>query len=315
MGYSLQRPSAGHHADHKMWVIHYYGYRYYDPQTGRWPTRDPIEERGGKNLYGFVGNDASDRIDNLGLSSILVGPFIPFYIWPFASKTKEAPKDACALEKEARDVILNQILEDNKKNGAPNQVQCGNDCVKMSLIIKLPVLCGGGMLEHNTGHAGLGVGDDYLDFGPNETPRKNVIGKGGPWWQDPNNDIWKDTDYPKDGKISIYDIEAHAKSGGLSRYKSDVLEIEFCVCKELANRARLNYERFNNEIPYQVPGWHCTSCANASIYGQGNMGITPMDLLRKVALGGGMMSGPLTNSCGANAGKPAKISILYRAQR
>ncbi|MBK1881692.1 RHS repeat-associated core domain-containing protein [Luteolibacter pohnpeiensis] len=45
----------------------YYGYRFYDPITGRWPSRDPIEERGGMNLYGFIGNDSVDRWDFLGL--------------------------------------------------------------------------------------------------------------------------------------------------------------------------------------------------------------------------------------------------------
>jgi RHS repeat-associated protein len=43
-----------------------YGYRYYDPLTGRWPSRDPIEEEGGINLYGFVGNDGVNRWDVLG---------------------------------------------------------------------------------------------------------------------------------------------------------------------------------------------------------------------------------------------------------
>jgi RHS repeat-associated protein len=38
--------------------LYYYGYRYYDPVTGRWPSRDPIEEEGGVNLYGFVGNNS-----------------------------------------------------------------------------------------------------------------------------------------------------------------------------------------------------------------------------------------------------------------
>jgi RHS repeat-associated protein len=47
----------------------YYGYRWYDPVTGRWPSRDPIEERGGVNLYGMVGNGANHDIDLLGLSS------------------------------------------------------------------------------------------------------------------------------------------------------------------------------------------------------------------------------------------------------
>jgi RHS repeat-associated protein len=46
--------------------LYYYGYRYYDPVTGRWPSRDPIEEAGGINLYGFVGNDGLNSWDFLG---------------------------------------------------------------------------------------------------------------------------------------------------------------------------------------------------------------------------------------------------------
>jgi RHS repeat-associated protein len=46
----------------------YYGYRWLDPATGRWPSRDPIEENGGYNLYGFVGNDGVNGIDELGLA-------------------------------------------------------------------------------------------------------------------------------------------------------------------------------------------------------------------------------------------------------
>jgi RHS repeat-associated protein len=46
--------------------LYYYGYRYYDPLTGRWPSRDPIGEMGGVNLYGFVGNDGVDYLDVLG---------------------------------------------------------------------------------------------------------------------------------------------------------------------------------------------------------------------------------------------------------
>ncbi len=49
----------------------YYGYRYYDPVTGRWPSRDPIEEAGGLNLYGFVENDPSSLIDPRGLWPIM----------------------------------------------------------------------------------------------------------------------------------------------------------------------------------------------------------------------------------------------------
>ncbi len=54
----------------------YYGFRYYNPGTGRWINRDPIEERGGLNLYGMVGNDAVNKWDYLGLiiSSLHANP-------------------------------------------------------------------------------------------------------------------------------------------------------------------------------------------------------------------------------------------------
>ena len=46
-----------------------YQYRYLDPLTGRWINRDPIEEEGGLNLYGFVGNSGVDTWDKLGMAA------------------------------------------------------------------------------------------------------------------------------------------------------------------------------------------------------------------------------------------------------
>ncbi len=46
--------------------LYYYGYRYYSSSLGRWLSRDPIEEQGGLNLYGFVNNDPVNYIDPLG---------------------------------------------------------------------------------------------------------------------------------------------------------------------------------------------------------------------------------------------------------
>jgi uncharacterized protein RhaS with RHS repeats len=59
--------------------VTYYTYRWYDPLTGRWTSRDPIEERGGINLYGFARNDGVNWVDVLGLyisenGDIVVGP-------------------------------------------------------------------------------------------------------------------------------------------------------------------------------------------------------------------------------------------------
>ena len=47
-----------------------YALRPYNPSTGRFLCKDPIGELGGRNLYGFVGNDPVDRFDPLGLMSI-----------------------------------------------------------------------------------------------------------------------------------------------------------------------------------------------------------------------------------------------------
>ena len=40
---------------------------FYNPSAGRWLTRDPLGERGGANLYGFVGNDSLGIVDWFGL--------------------------------------------------------------------------------------------------------------------------------------------------------------------------------------------------------------------------------------------------------
>lgn len=45
----------------------YYNYRHYNPQDGRWISRDPVGEEGGENLYGFVSNCPVMNIDICGL--------------------------------------------------------------------------------------------------------------------------------------------------------------------------------------------------------------------------------------------------------
>lgn len=81
-------------------LVSYYGYRYYDPVTGRWPSKDPIKEQGGVNLYGFVGNDGVDMIDLLGLAikAIQVGD--------------EPGKQSDVLEKEFQEQTVEQSNSD-----------------------------------------------------------------------------------------------------------------------------------------------------------------------------------------------------------
>jgi hypothetical protein len=44
------------------------GQCFYDPSLQRWLNRDPIGEKGGKNLDGFVGNSPVQRVDRFGLA-------------------------------------------------------------------------------------------------------------------------------------------------------------------------------------------------------------------------------------------------------
>jgi RHS repeat-associated protein len=51
--------------------LYYYGYRFYSPDLHRWQNRDPIQEDGGRNLYGFCGSDGVNRVDPFGLISLV----------------------------------------------------------------------------------------------------------------------------------------------------------------------------------------------------------------------------------------------------
>jgi RHS repeat-associated protein len=55
----------------------YYLYRFYDPSLQRWINRDPAQEFGGANLYGFIGNAPLDYVDTDGLD------VMPPWKWPF----------------------------------------------------------------------------------------------------------------------------------------------------------------------------------------------------------------------------------------
>jgi RHS repeat-associated protein len=52
------------HGASKLWLT---VFRAYDPNQGRWLSRDPLGEAGGLNLYGYVGNDPVNATDPLGL--------------------------------------------------------------------------------------------------------------------------------------------------------------------------------------------------------------------------------------------------------
>ena len=78
------------------------GYRFYSPALGRWTARDPIGERGGLNLYGFVANNAVLSFDAWGLLSAFPTPWDPEppVYPPWGPKPPEVPTyvvDKCTI--------------------------------------------------------------------------------------------------------------------------------------------------------------------------------------------------------------------------
>jgi RHS repeat-associated protein len=57
--------------------LYYYRARYYDPQVGRFISRDPIGRAGGTNLYAYVDNNPLNWVDPAGLSGRRGAPPAP----------------------------------------------------------------------------------------------------------------------------------------------------------------------------------------------------------------------------------------------
>ncbi|MBQ7590641.1 MAG: RHS repeat-associated core domain-containing protein [Verrucomicrobia bacterium] len=51
-------------------ALYYFRNRWYEPETGRWLSPDPIGISGGLNLYAFCGNDPVNFVDPMGLAIV-----------------------------------------------------------------------------------------------------------------------------------------------------------------------------------------------------------------------------------------------------
>ena len=107
----------------------YYNFRYYNPELGRWLSRDPIEEYGGWNIYCFIDNDSINYTDFLGLKIKVCGTDAEKKeINDMIKKLKDSKdKDGCPtqiakdikdLEKSNKIVEINCHKDKNKKNWA-----------------------------------------------------------------------------------------------------------------------------------------------------------------------------------------------------
>lgn len=126
----------------------YYGYRYYSASTGRWLSRDPIEEEGEKNLYGFVYNNSGLYFDILGREPGCIIVTIP-----------SEPEDT-ALNDIDQDLKLNQkkrrwtVFHVDTINDANGQLK-GANCACISVL---------NIIGHGVAEGGVqGVGSKNRD--------------------------------------------------------------------------------------------------------------------------------------------------------
>jgi RHS repeat-associated protein len=60
--------------------LYYFRARWYDPETGRWLSKDPIGISGGLNLYAFVSNNPVNFVDPTGMNRWIVSEVIHQYL-------------------------------------------------------------------------------------------------------------------------------------------------------------------------------------------------------------------------------------------
>ena len=89
--------------------LYYYGYRFYNPQMGRWINRDPLEEVDEENLYAFVANNPINTVDLLGLYAIDFHYYAIYYMLR-AKEYSQAAADNLAG--------FSQYVDNNRKTDA-----------------------------------------------------------------------------------------------------------------------------------------------------------------------------------------------------
>jgi RHS repeat-associated protein len=98
-----------------------YAYRYYEPNLGRWINRDPIGERGGLNLYGFVGNNGVHSVDELGLKT--------FKEWLYCLSGTPAVKCCCLRAAKIGEQLPKKMVERYGKDTDNGPINAIKHCV------------------------------------------------------------------------------------------------------------------------------------------------------------------------------------------
>jgi RHS repeat-associated protein len=250
----------------------YFRFRYFDSELGRFISRDPLGYVDGMSFY--AGYYVPSGVDPLGLYDI----------------------DA--------------LIDNATDGGAPPGV-CSAPCEIITILVELPHSSDPGIHGKGLGgHAGIGIGDDYYDYGPDpavgldvtttETALKPV--PGAAWWDEKHGGA--------DDDASLSEIMQAINDGKIAKEQA-VLKVEICACEEDAGGVREWWDdRYANMGDYSLAGNHCSSSVAKSINGGMNncgrqqfiAGASPITLVGEMK--------KLKHTCGANKGSTAKVTVV-----
>ncbi len=91
------------------------GYRFYNPELGRWVNRDPIGERGGLNVYVFVGNCMVTKFDVLGLQIMSPQDYYTQEVW---APHREEGKRLGAAQRYSREAVESAVSAEQAREDA-----------------------------------------------------------------------------------------------------------------------------------------------------------------------------------------------------
>ena len=260
--------------------VRLYGYRHYDPVTGRWPSRDPISEGGAINIYSFVDNSPLTWFDVLGREKDQKKDDKQI-----DKAAQQLSDEECAKRRKRRREGINKMLE----RGLGRTPDCSGevDCELTTFIIELPDPCRTNPLGY-LGHTSIGLGDDLYDFA-----RRGPGNRGGPHWR---------PQFPK-----LKDFVEHANEN----LGHDIIAFEICSCAKRNQRAREYFQRlYDDGAEYKAPGRQCTSTCWVVFTGEWDSLISPKEAALKLSGLWELSGKPVASRCGNDAGKPANIRRL-----
>ncbi len=185
----------------------YYGFRYYKPSTGSWVSRDPIEESGGINTYGFLANNPLAQVDILGkANSGLLAIELAIH-WAFGNGRDFRRNSGDWVDFMSAHPSVTQVLKDEYKTFAARKIapqcKCRSDVITGSYTVKsdAPIIADNTLIKDvlNRGHVAQSgryradCSARAVTFIPGQTTYwDEVIWKIKGWVPDDWNTYWAD---------------------------------------------------------------------------------------------------------------------------